>query len=213
MNQPLNPFPLKNTIAPFENVNASLVNKDASNWVGGFGSKETSLQFGLPSMRNNVQAAAASKIQSGGGRKILRKKIKNIANKYRISMQKRKAMKRSLMRSMKLKGGYLATKHRRNRLVSSSSGFRNSSATGTASIKKMKNRGKGIKGKTRKYKMNGGTYHQYGSQIPNTPSYSTPGFSLPASQLALANPPPFQKINGNCVDNYNHFTNKGFTFW
>ena len=60
----------------------------------------------------------------------------------------------------------------------------------------------------------GGTYHQWGSNIPNTPSYSTGG-PLAAKNSAEANPVPQHKLssNTNCVDNYRHTTNKGFQFW
>jgi ribosomal protein L4 len=47
-----------------------------------------------------------------------------------------------------------------------------------------------------------GGYHQYMSNVPYTPSYSTGG-QLPASESALANPVPF-KLTNNCVDNYKH---------
>jgi hypothetical protein len=38
------------------------------------------------------------------------------------------------------------------------------------------------------------------------------GVDLPASQSALANPPPATVLSNctNCVDNYNHYTNSGF---
>ena len=44
-----------------------------------------------------------------------------------------------------------------------------------------------------------------------TPSYSTGGFLKP-SNLGLANPVPYKVLSNctNCVDNYNHYTNKGF---
>jgi hypothetical protein len=53
-----------------------------------------------------------------------------------------------------------------------------------------------------------GGYSQYQSNVPNTPSYSVGGI-LGAKDLGLANPPPIKVMN-NCVDNYNHYTNKGF---
>ena len=63
--------------------------------------------------------------------------------------------------------------------------------------------------------MRGGTYHQFGSQIPNTPSYSVAGVPLSSNNLALANPPPISRVAGgtSCIDNYDRFTNKGSTFW
>lgn len=56
-----------------------------------------------------------------------------------------------------------------------------------------------------------GGYSQYQNNMPMTPTYSVGGI-LPASQLALANPPPIQVLPNctNCVDNYNHYTNMGF---
>ena len=56
-----------------------------------------------------------------------------------------------------------------------------------------------------------GGYSQYQNNLPMTPVYSVGGI-LPASQLALANPPPIQVLPNcvNCIDNYNHFTGKGF---
>jgi len=196
--QSLSPFSLKNTVAPFENVNGKLVNIDASNWPGSFGSTETSLQFGLPAVRNNVAAAAASALTGGSRRKTMRRKIKNIANKYRMPPRKRRSMKKRLIKN--LKGGYIISKSKKNKRRRSS----NSSSSGRA-----RGRGRGSK------KFRGGAYHQFGSQIPNTPSYTTPGFKVDSSESALANPAPYS-VNGGagtCTDNYNHYTNKGFQFW
>ena len=194
--QSLSPFSLKNTVAPFENVDGKLVNIDASTWPGGFGSTETSLQFGLPAVRNNVAAAAASALTGGSRRKTMRRKIKNIANKYRMPPRKRRSMKKRLIKN--LKGGYIISKSKKNKRKRSSS-----SSSGRA-------RGRGSK----KFR-GGGSYHQFGSQIPNTPTYATPGFKLGPTDSALANPAPYS-VNGgagNCTDNYNHYTNKGFQFW
>ena len=56
-----------------------------------------------------------------------------------------------------------------------------------------------------------GGYSQYQNNLPMTQVYSLGG-KLPASELALANPPPYKALSNcvNCVDNYNHYTNKGF---
>jgi hypothetical protein len=45
-----------------------------------------------------------------------------------------------------------------------------------------------------------------------TETYKVAGINIPASQLALANPPPITVLPNcvNCIDNYNHFTGKGF---
>ena len=54
-----------------------------------------------------------------------------------------------------------------------------------------------------------GGYSQYQNNMPLTPSYSVGG-PLSANNSALANPPPIKPIGGNCIDNYDHYTNKGF---
>ena len=66
--------------------------------------------------------------------------------------------------------------------------------------------------RTRRYHKQRGGYAQYQNNLPMTPSYQVAGINLPASQLALANPAPITRLGGsaNCIDNYNHFTNKGF---
>ena len=61
--------------------------------------------------------------------------------------------------------------------------------------------------RTRSRKQRGG-YSQYQNNQPFSLSYSLGGI-LPANQLALANPPPF-KVENTAVDNYNHYTNRGF---
>jgi hypothetical protein len=126
----------------------------------------------------------------------MRRKIKNIANKYRMPPRKRRSMKKRLIKN--LKGGYIIKSKKNKRRRSSS----NSSSSGRA-------RGRGSK------KIRGGSYHQFGSQIPNTPSFRTPGFKVGPDDSALAVPAPYS-VNGGagtCTDNYNHFTNKGFQFW
>ena len=63
---------------------------------------------------------------------------------------------------------------------------------------------------TRKYRYRGrGGYNQFGSNVPFGPTYEVPGSSLVPSLSALANPPPITRTN-HAVDNYNHFTGKGF---
>jgi hypothetical protein len=61
----------------------------------------------------------------------------------------------------------------------------------------------------RRRKKRGG-YTQYGSNIPSTPGYATPN----GGNWLTANPPTYARNDacgtGNCVDNYNHFTGKGF---
>jgi len=199
MNTSLSPFPLKDTYPPFGNVNQQLVNIDASNWPGGFSSKATSLEFGLPAIRNNVHAAAASALQKGGS---VRRKIKNISKKYRMSKQKRRTMKRNLKKKLsKLKGGYLIGKSKR----------RGTSRKSKSSRSKRTSYGGSYQG----------PYLQYESDVPVTPSFRGPGFAVGPStnySSALANPLPIQRMVGgsgslcttNCIDNYNHYKNSGF---
>jgi hypothetical protein len=54
-------------------------------------------------------------------------------------------------------------------------------------------------------------YSQYQNNEPMTPSYSVGGI-LKSNDLGLANPPPIKLLSNctNCVDNYNHYTGKGF---
>ena len=49
-----------------------------------------------------------------------------------------------------------------------------------------------------------GGYSQYGNNVANTPSYSTPGGAAPYG--AAASPPTRTETN-NCRDNYNHYKN------
>jgi hypothetical protein len=204
MNSSLSPFPLKDTYPPFGNVDQHLVNIDASNWPGGFSSKANSLEFGLPAMRNNVQAAAASALQQGGS---IRRKIKNISKKYRMPKQKRRTLKRNLKRRLsKLKGGYLIGKSRRR---------------GTSRI------GKSRSSRSRRstYGLRGGNYQgpylQYESDVPLTPSFRGPGFAVgPGTGIssALANPVAITRMvggkgtlcNATGLDNYNRFQNNAF---
>ena len=85
------------------------------------------------------------------------------------------------------------------------------------SIKRKSAKKRGHSSRTRR-RLRGG-YGQYQNNAPISATYSIGGI-LSSDELGLANPPPYnilggkkkQKggVNANCVDNYNHFTNKGF---
>ena len=206
MNSSLSPFPLKDTYPPFGNVNQHLVNIDASNWPGGFSSKQTSLEFGLPNpFRNNVNAAAASALQKGGS---IRRKIKNISKRYRMPKQKRRTLKRKLKRRLsKLKGGYLIGKSRR----------RGTSRIGKSRSSRSRRSTYGLRGGNYQ-----GPYFQPDSDIPLAPSFRAPGFAVgPGTGVssALANPVAITRMaggnsgtlcNSTGLDNYNRFQNSGF---
>lgn len=80
--------------------------------------------------------------------------------------------------------------------------------------KKGKKVKKGKKGKKLSRKMKkGGNWPTNWGDVPNTPGLSIP-LSLKPKNSALANPPPYKRNNvlgtEGCLDNYNHFTGKGF---
>jgi hypothetical protein len=176
-------------IVPLSNVNGGYVNVDSSNW-GRFGSNEVSgsppgiFPQGLAGAKSNIDAAAG--IVPGicvykGGSKMLKRKIKNITKQYK----KMKAGSRK-MKSLKYR---IKNRYTSRRLARGLSGSK----------------------KSRHYRQRGG-YSQYQNNLPFTPVFKVAGVNLPANQLALANPPPITKLSNcvNCVDNYNHYTNKGF---
>jgi hypothetical protein len=82
--------------------------------------------------------------------------------------------------------------------------------------KSIKRRGKRTKRRltrrsTRSRRQRGG-YAQYQNNLPMTQTYQVAVINLPSNELALANPPPIRFLpnTGQCTDNYNHYTNKGF---
>ena len=183
-------------VTPFSNVDSRYVNVDGSNDPANFTSKATGVEFGLPRIVYNVDAANAS-IMSGGRRrgvskkshkynkKTLKRKIKNIVNKYKRMKGGKKMTLRSLKKRM------------------------------TKMYKKKSKRARSYKGgkksrRTKRRYRGGQGYDQFMNNVPYTPSYSTGSINLPASESALANPVPYQPMN-NCVDNYNHFTGKGMS--
>jgi len=232
----------KHPVTPLNNVDGNFVNVDGSNWPGRFGSIETSREFALPDNYScNATAANASRLapmQNGGGkrRRTLRKKIKNIVNKYRMASKKmRKQTKKRLLSLYKRKGHKKHGKTRRHRrggnavlngplvssqnlkLVDGTNAYNNSmgpvdSVVDPYNVNKMLG-GKRYK-KSKKSKKQRGGYHQFQSDIPITQTYSRGGI-LDAKDLALANPAPYQVLSNctNCVDNYNYNTNRGFQFW
>ena len=169
----------------------SYVNATNSNNPANFSSNETSRQFGMAGVSDNVQAAAASALFQEGGRNKFRKKIKNIASKYKrmgktgkngkggrkskmtLGSIKKKVMKMFRSRKMRKQGS-------------------KKSVTMRIRTKRMSKMQKGGVG-----------YSQYMSNVAYTPSYSLGG-NIPPEMSALANPPPYQSMN-NCMDNYNHY--------
>lgn len=166
---------------PNSNINGSFVNVNNSNYPGGFSSNEIPYSS-LYASKNNVDAAnsCAPGACYKGGRKSLKRKIKNISKMYKMKGLKKhvKTMKRKIM-----------TKYYRNK--------KNRKTNKRTNKKRTVSR--------RKYR---GGYAQYQNNMPLTPVYEV-GSKLDANQSALANPPPIKTLSGcaNCSDNYNHFNN------
>jgi len=176
-------------IYPSSDINGNYVNIDSSNWPGSFSSNEIPGLPGLAGAKNNIDAAA-SKVPGicplKGGAKLLKRKIKNITKKYK-KMKKGSRKMKSLKHRLSSR---MASRHLARRFAGGS--------------------------KTKRYrrgrKQRGG-YSQYQNNLPMTPTYKVAGVDLPASELGLANPPPITALRNctNCVDNYNHYTNTGFS--
>jgi hypothetical protein len=168
---------------PFGDVNPKYASTDNSNAPIGFTNTIAPGCPGLVGIKDNVLAASAS-VLKGGAKKHLKRKINNITKKYRMRHSKRKIKTmKSRIRSKYTKRRHTRTKSRRHH-----------------------------KSKRGRYTRQRGGYSQYQNNLPMTPTYSVGAVNLPASQLALANPPPIQVLGNctNCTDNYNHFTGKGF---
>jgi hypothetical protein len=173
-------------ITPFSNINSSYANAYNTHNPYHFGSNEIPGLPGLAGAKNNVDAAAG-KVPGiclfKGGAKKLKRKIKNITKKYKMSRNKNR------------------TRNIKNRIKSKFNSF----------FGRRKTNGKrktNNKRKTNKRRQRGG-YGQYQNNLPLTQNYSVGGV-LSADQLGLANPPPISLNKGGCVDNYNHFTGTGF---
>jgi hypothetical protein len=218
-------------IIPNSNINNNFVNKDNSHYPGGFGSNETSNFLGLVGAKSNINAAASYIPGMSGGGKKLKKKIKNITKRYRMS---KKGLKHRVSK-MKRKIQSTLSKSMAKTLARSKS---RNIARSIAGGKKTKKRGgnpfaafrvgKYFYNKSKKQPTpqmsdtanaaevssnmgQTGGYSQYQNNYPSTPTYSTGGF-LSAQNLGLANPVPYKLLSNdtNNIDNYNHFTMKGF---
>ena len=168
------------------------VNGTSSNYSGSFSSNEIPGLPGLAGSKSNIDAAAG--VVPGicnfkGGAKKLKRKIKNITKQY-------KKMKPGSRKAKSIKSNVRA------RMASRSMARSMALAGGRRTRRRHRRSGR---------RRQRGGYSQYQNNMPMTPTYSVGGI-LPASQLALANPPPIQVLPNctNCVDNYNHYTNSGF---
>lgn len=185
------------------NVNPMYVNKWSSNNPATFGSNEVPGLPGLAGAKNSVDAAAG--IVPGiaiykGGYKKLKRKIKNITKRYKRTMGMKGGKKYMRSIKSKIKAKYASALRGRSR---PSCRDRSMSMSRMAAGSRRR--------RSRRRRKQRGGYSQYYNNFPNTPSYSVGGV-LPASEVGLANPPPIKVLSNcvNCVDNYNHYTGKGF---
>lgn len=181
----------------FHNINGAYVDKNAYN--GGAFMTDNTIPGtppgplpGLAGTKSNVLSAAGVYNASGGSKTLY--KIKNIAKSYKKMKSKSKRSIKSIKN--KIKRRLLSRKFARS--------FARKFRGGKQSSKIARMR-------TKSRKMTGG-HNQYQNNLPLTPTYQVAGINLPASELGLANPPPISLLSNctNCVDNYNHFTGKGF---
>jgi hypothetical protein len=191
-------------ISPLSNVTGKFVNIDNSNSPATFGSNEISgsppglFGQGLAGAKNNIDAAlgcAPGICLIKGGAKNIKRKIKNITIKYK--MMKKGSKKMNSFKNLIKKRLFSTIKSKKNNIKKNSSKNRKNRKKRTLSKRKLRQRG---------------GYSQYQNNLPLTPTYQVAGINLPASESALASPPPYRVLSNcvNCVDNYDHYTNKGF---
>lgn len=178
------------SIAPLSNINGNYANIHNSHNSANFGSNVISGLPGLSGAKNNIDAAAGNVpgicLFKGGGSKILKRKIKNITKHY-------KKMKHGSKRSNHIK-----------RTLKRKCASKKQTRGATRSGRKTK-----PKSHRRRPRQRGG-HAQYGNNQPLTHNYQVAGVNIPANQSWAANPPPISLNSGSCVDNYNHYTGKGF---
>lgn len=189
------PFAQVGHSTPLNNINGSLVNVDNSHFSGSAFSNrilpQTVNPQVLPEPWNNKQAAASyipgctnSNFKGGYKKKLNKRNFNNISRKYKMPKSKRRNTLYKIKKKYSLKGKSRSNKSKRNSRR---------------------------RRKTRSNKKFRGGYAQYQNNVPMTQTYSLGGHLNP-SLSALATPPPQHVLSNctNCVDNYNHFTNKGF---
>ena len=180
--------------------NSSFVNGTSSNYSGGFSSNEIPGLPGLAGSKSNIDAAAG--IVPGiclfkGGAKKLKRKIKNITKRYK---KMKLGSRQSQSAKNRLLGKMLANQMAHHRMFAGS--------RKTKQRRRGRSQGRSrSQGRTRAQR---GGYSQYQNNLPLTPMYKVAGIDLPSNLSALANPAPYTVIGGNCVDNYDHYTNTGF---
>jgi len=177
-------------VKPWSNVNGRYVNVGNTHNPSNFGSNETSREFGLSGIVNNVKAAAASIL--GTNMKGGRTKKNKMSRKYIMGTTGR-LVKRTIRRFTKM------AKTVGRKLM-------NRKSSRKQSVRRRKQKHSARRNK-RGSLMKGGGYLQYGSNAAANAAYETgpfvPAGELPAHGL-LANPAPFSAVGGNCPNAYRH---------
>jgi hypothetical protein len=167
-------------IAPLSNINGRYVNVDSSNSPANFGSNEIPGLPGLAGAKSNIDAAAG--------------KVPGICL-FKGGSKGLKRKIKNITKKYKMKGKSLKKR---------------ASALRRKIKRRMTRKSRSRRSRSKRYRQRGG-YDQYQNNLPLTHSYSVGGILSP-SDSALASPPPINvyKGAGQCIDNYNHYTNKGF---
>lgn len=209
-------------ITPGTDINPRYVNVSNTHNQGNFGNRVipgmpnlpglTGAQWGVDAAKGYVPGIAVWK----GG---IKNKIKNITKIYKMkNSKKRQTMKRKLKKHIHVyscsKYGckHLKRHSTRNYICTHKhSNFCNKYGCKHVHTNSCRKRVKGHNKSQRGGENSYGGYAQYQNNLPITGVYSLGGV-LPAKELALANPPPYQPLSNcvNCMDNYNH--NKGYGF-
>lgn len=130
-----------------------------------------------------------------GGKKKRRRKTKK--RKRRRKNKSRKSRKKRRTKRRKMRGGKKRRSRRRTRKRT-----RRKRGSGAPPVPPRPGMGRKKRTRHRKRKQGGG-YSQYGSNIPITPSYSSPN----PSSMPWATGPGSISRQMNCRDNYNHYKN------
>lgn len=207
---------------PNSNVNGAFVNKDSSNYSGGFSSNEIPGCPGISGTKSNIDAAA-SRFPMNGGYQVknikkdfkakrvlkggsnaklnLQRKIKNITKQYKMKSSKKNATKKIRLLKKRIQSSM-------SRALARSMGRSRSRGFAASGGKRYRSRSRSRSRSIRRMQR-GGVYTQYMNNLPYTPNYSLGG-QLSPNLSALASPPTLHMNKGACLDNYNHYT--GTTF-
>jgi hypothetical protein len=206
----------------YSNANPAYVNPTSSNNPANFGSNEIPGLTSPPyypdafyGVKSNVYAASGHATIKGGSRNKCRKCLKGgkscgCGGFKGISTMKRKI--KNIVKVYKMKGKK-TIRHIKNSIKNLFSERKTRFLSGGKKYKKktVKNITRSKRPSKKRHSYKGG-YSQYQNNLPMTQVYSLGNVNLPASESALASPPPYQVLSNcvNCVDNYNHYTNQGF---